>query len=147
MMNIYDTTALDRMHLQEIGLFPYMLDYTRDMLMHQCGNRILSIMDTRLATITRFDGLRILKKGYQQGSKFTGGEMRDVMKIIIFVLDELYTTDDEINHQIKSETISCKILIQCYIKFIKMYITSRQKQFNENDLKRFEVSIFNIINN
>ena len=136
-MNIYDATALDRMHLQEIGLFPYMLDYTRDMLMHQCGNRILSIMDTRLATITRFDGLRILKKGYRQGSKFTGGEMRDVMKIIIFVLDELYTTDD---YSTDDETISCKILIQFYIKFIKMYITSRQKQFNENDLKRFEVS-------
>ena len=64
MMNIYDTAALDRMHLQEIGLFLYMLDYTRDMLMHQCGNRIISVMDNRLATITRFDGLRILKKGY-----------------------------------------------------------------------------------
>jgi len=36
------------MHLQEIGLFPYMLDYTRDMLMRQHGNQILSIMDHRL---------------------------------------------------------------------------------------------------
>ena len=129
-MNIYDATALDRMHLQEIRLFSYMLDYTRDLLMYQCGNRILSIMDNRLATITRFDGLRILKKGYQQGSKFTGGEMRDVMKIIIFVLDELYTIDDEINHQTNSDpppNISCKILIHYYVKFIKMYITSRKK--------------------
>jgi len=99
-------------------------------------------MDTQLATITQFNGLRILKKGYRQDSKFTEGEMRDVIKIIIFVLDELYTTDD---YSTDDETISCKILIQFYIKFIKMYITSRQKQFNENDLKRFKVSIFNII--
>ena len=113
--------------------------------MYQCGNQILNIIDTRLATITRFDGLRILKKGYQQGSKFTEGEMRDVMKIIIFVLDELYTTDDEINHQTDGDppsNISCKILIQCYIKFINMYITSRKKRFNEDDLKGFEVMVF-----
>src|SRR6266487_3268500 len=105
MMNIYDATALDRMHLQEIGLFSYMLDYTRDMLIYQCNNQILSIMDTRLATITRFNGLRILKKGYRQGSKFTGGEMRDVMKIIVFVLDDLYTIDDEINHQTNDDPL------------------------------------------
>jgi len=79
-----------------------------------------------------------LKKGYQQGAKFTGGEMRDVMKIIVFVLDELYMTD----RQIDSDTISCKKLIQCYIKFIKIYITSRKDKFNEDDLKKFEVSIF-----
>ncbi|CAG8712577.1 17630_t:CDS:2 [Rhizophagus irregularis] len=97
-MNIYDAAALDHMHLQEIGLFPYMLDYTRGMLMHQYGKQIISKMDNRLATITRFNNLRILKKGYQQGTKFTGGEMRDVMKIIVFVLDELYTTDNKINN-------------------------------------------------
>ncbi|PKC54950.1 hypothetical protein RhiirA1_403251 [Rhizophagus irregularis] len=34
-MNIYDAAALDHMHLQEIGLFPYMLDYTREKLKHE----------------------------------------------------------------------------------------------------------------
>ncbi|PKK58838.1 hypothetical protein RhiirC2_795690 [Rhizophagus irregularis] len=115
------------MHLQEIGLFPYMLDYTRDMFMYQYGNQIISKIDNRLATITQFNNLRILKKGYQQGTKFTGSEMRDIMKIIIFVLDELYTTGNKINNQTDSNlyTIaSCKNLIICYNKFIKMYITS-----------------------
>src|SRR4051812_39887864 len=98
-MNIYDATALDRMHLQEIGLFPYMLDFTREMIMYQFGSRIITKMDNRLATITPFDELKILRNGYQQGVKFTGAEMRDVMKIIIFVLDELYTSDDKIKHQ------------------------------------------------
>jgi len=85
--NIYDATAMDRMHLQEIGLFPYMLNYTREMIMTQCNKQILSKMDHRLATITPFNNMRILSKGYQQGVKFTGAEMRDVMKIIVFVLD------------------------------------------------------------
>ncbi|POG81153.1 hypothetical protein GLOIN_2v1763779 [Rhizophagus irregularis DAOM 181602=DAOM 197198] len=115
-MNIYDAAALDHMHLQEIGLFPYMLDYTRGMLMHQYGKQIISKMDNRLATITRFNNLRILKKGYQQGTKFTGDS-------------NLYTI------------ASCKNLIICYIKFIKMYITSRKKKFNEDDLKIFEREI------
>src|SRR5438132_635547 len=95
MTNIYDAVAMDRMHLQEIGLFPYMLNYTREMIMQQCGSKIITKMDSRLANITPFNGLKILKRGYQQGVKFTGAEMRDVMKIVIFVIDELYTIDDK----------------------------------------------------
>jgi hypothetical protein len=136
--NIYDATAMDRMHLQEIGLFPYMLDYTRKMITQQCSKQFLSKMDNRLATITPFNNMRILSKGYQQGVKFTGAEMRDVMKIIVFVLDELYTIDNK-------SSISCAKLIECYIKFIKMYITSRKEKFNESELKDFEVYNFNLI--
>ncbi|CAB4483374.1 unnamed protein product [Rhizophagus irregularis] len=98
--NIYDATAIDRMHLQEIG------------------------------TITPYNNLRILSKGYQQGVKFTGAEMRDVIKIIVFVLDELYAIDNG---------TSCIKLIKCYIKFIKMYKTSKKEKFNESELKSFEV--------
>ncbi|CAG8763365.1 20055_t:CDS:1, partial [Rhizophagus irregularis] len=105
-MNIYDVVALDRMHLQEIGLFPYMLDFTREMIMYQSGNQIITKMDVQLATITPFSGLRILRNGYQQGAKFTGAEMRDVMKIIIFVLDELYTNNDIIRHRNDTENTS-----------------------------------------
>ena|ERR1043165_3761253 len=145
-MNIYDATALDRMHLQEIGLFPYMLDFTREMIMHQSGNQIITKMDNRLATITPFSGLRILRNGYQQGAKFTGAEMRDVMKIIIFVLDELYSSDDIINQnnaedKLHANFIDYKKLIQCFIKFVKMYITSRKEKFNEDELNNFEVII------
>ncbi|PKY58507.1 hypothetical protein RhiirA4_139719 [Rhizophagus irregularis] len=64
------------------------------MIAQQCGNQFLTKMDNRLGTITPYNNLRILSKGYQQGVKFTGAEMRDVMKIIIFVLDELYTIDN-----------------------------------------------------
>ncbi|CAB5376736.1 unnamed protein product [Rhizophagus irregularis] len=144
MMNIYDVVALDRMHLQEIGLFPYMLDFTREMIMYQSGNQIITKMDVQLATITPFSGLRILRNGYQQGAKFTGAEMRDVMKIIIFLLDELYTNNDIIRHQNDTENtshefVNCKKLIQCFIKFVKMYITSRKEKFNEDELNEFEV--------
>ncbi|CAB4388889.1 unnamed protein product [Rhizophagus irregularis] len=79
MTNIYDAVAMDRMHLQEIGLFPYMLNFTRDMIMQQCGNKILTKMDNRLANITPFNGL---SKGYQRGVKFTGAEMRDLQFLL-----------------------------------------------------------------
>lgn len=136
--------ALDRMHLQEIGLFPYMLDFTRDMIMYQFGSRIITKMDNRMATITPFDGLKILHNGYQQGVRFTGAEMRDVMKIIIFVLDELYTSVDKIKHQDDVENkpfINCNKLIQCFMEYIKMYITSRKEKFSEDELNNFEVII------
>uniref|UniRef100_U9UFB6 Uncharacterized protein n=3 Tax=Rhizophagus irregularis TaxID=588596 RepID=U9UFB6_RHIID len=121
MMNIYDVVALDRMHLQEIGLFPYMLDFTREMIMYQSGNQIITKMDVQLATITPFSGLRILRNGYQQGAKFTGAEMRDVMKIIIFVLDELYTNNDIIRHRNDTE--------------------NTKEKFNEDELNEFEQEI------
>ncbi|CAB4414546.1 unnamed protein product [Rhizophagus irregularis] len=106
----YDATALDRMHLQEIGLFPYMLNFTRDIIMHQSGNQIIAKMDNRLATITPFSGPKILRNGYQQEARFTGAEMQDVMKIIIFVLDELYTSDDIIKNQILRKIISLTVI-------------------------------------
>ena len=87
-------------------------------------------MDNRLGTITPYNNLKILSKGYQQGVKFTGAEMQDVMKIIVFVLDELYAIDNG---------TSCIKLIKCYIKFIKMYKTSKKEKFNESKLKSFEV--------
>lgn len=143
MTNIYDVTALDRMHIQEIGLFPYMLDYTRALIIYQSGNRVITKMDNRLATITPFNGLRILTKGYQQGTRFTGAEMRDVMKIIIFVLDKLYTVEDK--NKTSTSFVSYMTLIKCYVKFIKMYIISRKEQFNEDELDNFEVIYLCII--
>ncbi|PKC06937.1 hypothetical protein RhiirA5_418897 [Rhizophagus irregularis] len=74
-------------------------------------------MDNHLGIITPYNNLRILSKGYQQGVKFTGAEMRDVMKIIVFVLDELYTIDNG---------TSCIKLIKCYIKFIKINMIAQQ---------------------
>ncbi|RIA83914.1 hypothetical protein C1645_833063 [Glomus cerebriforme] len=81
-INIYDATALDRMHLQEIGLFPYMLDFTRDMIMYQFGNDV-------------------------ENKPF----------------------------------INCNKLIQCFMEYIKMYITSRKEKFSEDELNNFEVII------
>ncbi|CAB4414542.1 unnamed protein product [Rhizophagus irregularis] len=102
MTNIYDAVAMDRMHLQEIGLFPYMLNFTRDMIMQQCGNKILTKMDNRLANITPFNGLKILSKGYQRGVKFTGAEMRDMY---ITSRKEQFSEDDLRIFEIRRQTI------------------------------------------
>ena len=52
------------------------------------------------------------------------------MKIAIFALDEIF---DEWNQ------ITCKELCELYAKFNKMYITSKQESYTENDLNKFEV--------
>ncbi|CAG8653951.1 18990_t:CDS:2 [Rhizophagus irregularis] len=126
---------LNNMHIEQNSII---LRTHENMREAQCGNKILTKMDNRLANITPFNGLKILSKGYQRGVKFTGAEMRDVMKIIIFVIDELYTVDDK--NAASISFIPYMTLIDCYIKFVKMYITSRKEQFSdEDDLRIFEI--------
>lgn len=57
--------------------------------------------------------------------------MRNIIKIIKFVLDELYTNDNIIKYQ-NTENTSHNFakydkLIQCFMKFVKMYIISRKQ--------------------
>ena len=69
--------------------------------------------------------------------------MRNVMKIIIFILDKLYTVKDKNNTS--TSFVLYVTLIKCYIKFIKMYIISRKDRFNEDELDNFEVIYLCII--
>jgi hypothetical protein len=39
------------MHHLDLGLFPYMIEFTRNLLKNQGGNSLVEKMDTRLAVI------------------------------------------------------------------------------------------------
>ena len=43
--NIYQATVLDRMHILDLELFKYMLEYTKTLLLEQCGSQIVVIME------------------------------------------------------------------------------------------------------
>ena len=47
-------------------------------------------MDHRLCAIPWYPGLIILKNGLENISRFTANDYRNIMKVIIFVLDNLY---------------------------------------------------------
>ena len=51
------------MHHIDLGLFKYMLDYTQNLLIEQCGNWAIENFNNRLAAIPKFPGLKIFNNG------------------------------------------------------------------------------------
>ena len=117
------------MHHIDLGLFKYQLEFTQEILKQVGGTGLQKIFDERLRQVPRFSGLKLLSK-LGQLKVMTVADYRHIMKITIFALDEIF---DEWNQ------ITCKELCELYAKFNKMYITSKQESYTENDLNKFEV--------
>lgn len=130
-MNIYEATVPDRMHHLDLGLFQYQIEFTRELLKEFRSNSLLDKMDQRLAKIPRFPGLKIFSHGLQSIARLTADEYKNLMKVMIFVMDNIY------DENIQNEDI--KELPIIYQEWNKMYIISRYEEFSESDLKKFEV--------
>ena len=122
------------MHHLDLGLFNYQITFTYNLLKELHGASILDKLDNRLANIPRFPELKIFKNGIQSLSRITANEYRNLMKVMIFVLDNLDI----------SETLNKKLL-NLYEVWNNMYIMSRSEEFDDQSLKEFEV-IRNISN-
>ncbi|RIB08092.1 hypothetical protein C2G38_2252229 [Gigaspora rosea] len=59
--NIYEAIVPDRMHALDLGLFKYMLDYTKELLYEQCGGQVFQTFEQRLISIPRYYSLKIIK--------------------------------------------------------------------------------------
>jgi hypothetical protein len=90
-------------------------------------------MDLRLCAIMRYSGLIILKNGLENISKFTANDYRNIMKVIVFVIDNLYENYED--------AISCKRLCDVFCMYLKMYIMLRQESFTDMDLTELQVNI------
>ena len=87
--NIYKAIVPDRMHTLDLGLFKYMLDYTKELLNDQCERQVMQIFEQRLMLIPRYQGLKILKN-ISEITHMTVDKFRNLIKVIIFTLDNLY---------------------------------------------------------
>jgi hypothetical protein len=125
------------MHHLDLGLFQYQIEYTRNLLNDQYGKSIVDEMDRRLARIPRFPGLKIFTNGIQSIARLTANEYRNLMKVMIFVIDNLY---DDTKNLTKN-----KDLTELYAIWNEMYIISRYEVFKESDLIKFKVCIIIII--
>ena len=132
-MNIYEATVPDRMHHLDLGLFHYQIEYTQDLLRMQHGRSLVDELDRRLAAIPRFPGIKIFASGLQLISRLTANEYRNLMKVMIFVVDNLY--DANINNV--ENFINNKTLVKLYESWNKMYVMSRYEVFKESDLENF----------
>ncbi|RHZ87464.1 hypothetical protein Glove_34g107 [Diversispora epigaea] len=123
-LNIYTATVPDRMHHLDLGLFKYQIEFTTELLKLKPG-KLVDNMNKRIAKIPRHSGLKVFKKGVQSLSRLTASEYRDMMKIMVFVVDGLYSED----------------LSNVYVKWNEMYLLSRLENFKESDLQDFQKAI------
>ena len=133
-INIYSAMVPDRMHHLDLGLFHYQIEYTRQLL----PNVLVDELDHRLATIPRYPGLKIFSNGLQSIARLTADEYRNLMKVMVFAVDNLYNGNN------KEEEIFINNLPKLYESWNEMYILSRYEKFSESDLANFKVSLNNI---
>ena len=125
------------MHHLDLGLFHYQIDFTKKLIKEQCDSSFLDEMDHRLSKIPRYPGLKIFFSGIQSISRLTASEYHDLMKVMMFVVDNLY----EKNTKNTKNFIKNKDLIELYKKWNEMYMLSRYEIFKESDLEKFEVCL------
>ncbi|RHZ90020.1 hypothetical protein Glove_9g54 [Diversispora epigaea] len=82
-------------------------------------------MNRRIAIIPRHPGLKIFAKGIQSIARLTASEFRDLMKVMVFVVDNLLNKD----------------LSEVYVRWNRMYLMSRFERFTESDLENFQIAI------
>ncbi|RHZ80469.1 hypothetical protein Glove_135g34 [Diversispora epigaea] len=120
-LNIYVATVSDRMHYLDLGLYHYQIEFTKGIL----GRSSIDKMNERIGAIPRYLGLKIFSKGLQSIARLTASEHRDLMKVMVFVVDGLLSND----------------LSEVYVKWNEMYILSRLEIFKKSDLEKFQKAI------
>ncbi|KAF0482703.1 zn-finger domain-containing protein [Gigaspora margarita] len=88
-MNIYEATVIDRMHYLDLELFKHQINFTCSLLKEKYGASILDTIDKRLANIPRFPELKNFKNSIQSLARITANKYRNLMKVMIFVLNNL----------------------------------------------------------
>ena len=137
-INIYLATVPDRMHHLDLSLFVYQITFTCEILksQHKNGNILVNEIDRHLATIPHFPDLKIFSNGLQSIARLTANEYRNLMKVMIFVIDNLYDDDDDTVENF----VNNYDLVELYQCWNEMYILSRSEEFSESDLVEFNVS-------
>ena len=112
------------MHHLDLGLYHYQIEFTKDLLKNE-GRSLIDIMNRRIGKISRHPDLKIFRRGLQLIARLTVSEYRDIIKIMVFVVNNLLN----------------KNLSEVYVKWNKMYFLSRLEIYKESDLKKFQVNI------
>ena len=126
------------MHHLDLGLFVYQISFTCRILnlQHNNGNILVDKIDRCLAAIPHFPNLKIFSNRLQSIVRLTANEYRSLMKVMIFVVDNLYDGDNDVVENF----VSNDDLMKLYESWNEMYILSRSEEFSENDLEKFNVS-------
>ncbi|RHZ47342.1 hypothetical protein Glove_585g29 [Diversispora epigaea] len=134
-INIYAATVPDRMHHLDLGLFQHQLNFTKILINKQCGKSFIDKMNNRVKLIHHYKDLKSFPNGFLHLTLLTASEYRSLMKIMIFIVDELYEDSGSLNF-IKNNKIT-----EVYLKWNKMYLLSRKENYEESDVTLLQESI------
>jgi hypothetical protein len=113
------------MHHLDLGLYQYQIEFTKELL----SKSLIDKLNQRIAEIPRHPGIKRFSGGLQSIARLTASEYRDLMKVMVFVVDNLLN----------------KTLTEVYVKWNEMYLLSRLETFKESDLKNFQVIYSHIL--
>ena len=99
----------------DLGITKYLLEFTCEFLHQKVNAKVVKEMDHRLCAIPRYSGLIIVKNGLENVSKFTANDYCNIMKVIIFVIDNLY-------ENYRERRISCEKLCKVFYLYLIMYM-------------------------
>ncbi len=123
------------MYHLDLSLFQWQIKFTLDFLKLQYGNKLVNELDHHLAMISCYSNLKVFSKGLQSITRLTASKYQNLMKIIIFVINNLYGKNDKMIEYF----INNNNFMKLYKCWNEMYILSRSKKFNEYDLVKFKV--------
>ncbi|RHZ78575.1 hypothetical protein Glove_161g1 [Diversispora epigaea] len=89
-INIYAATVPDRMHHLDLGLFQHQLNFTKILINKQCGKSVIDETNRRVKLIPRYKDLKSFPNSFLYLTLLTASEYQSLMKIMIFIVDELY---------------------------------------------------------
>ncbi|RHZ78931.1 hypothetical protein Glove_154g41 [Diversispora epigaea] len=124
-INVYVATVPDRIHHLDLGLYRYQIEFTKKLLFEAEGRSLVDKMNRRITLIPRHSELKIFSGGLQSIALLTADNYRNIMKVMVFVVDDLLNKD----------------ISEVYMKWNEMYLLSRQETFKESDLKNFQEAI------
>jgi hypothetical protein len=124
------------MHHLDLGLFQYQLNFTKILINKQCGKSVTDKMNDRVTKIPHHKDLKSFSNGFLHLTLLTASEYRSLMKIMIFIVDDLYKDSGSPNF-IKNNKIT-----EVYLKWNKMYLLSRKENYEESDITLLQVTIY-----
>lgn len=127
------------MHHLDLGLFKYQVTYTREMLKELCGQIAVDELDSRLAKIPRFPGLKLFKNGLENIKRFTADDFRNMMKVFLFIIEGLVIKHHKESINDNQAKKADESLVSVYHHWNKMYLYSKREHFLESELEIFEV--------
>ena len=131
--NIYEVIVPDRMHLLDLGISKYLLEFTWTYIQQKVGMITIKKMDLWLHIIFQYQELVIIKNNLENILWFTANDYCNIMKMIIFIIDNLFV-------EYKDGGVPCERLCEIFCKYMEIYIKTHQESFTDDDLTKLEIS-------